>query len=316
MTRVLVLASLFGVACDSSPSGGSSGVPRFSHVFVIVMENTSLASLQAANNTPYLSGLAASAATSSNYHGVAHPSLPNYVAITSGGTSDIQCDCSPTAGTACSSSNCNIVLADCGCPVGTPHLGDQLDAAGKSWRNYGEDMGAPCNLTTSGDYAARHVPFLYYNNVQTNAARCAAHVVDYGGFAADLAGTTPALVMIAPNLIHDMHDPVAIPPNTMNYKNGDDWLAQEVPRILASPAYQQAGVLFIVWDEDDLSGVPSADDPIPFFLLSPLARQNGFVSTTHIDHYSLLATIEDGLSLPRLGKAAAAKPLNDFFPTH
>src|SRR5215831_9845372 len=211
MRRVLVLLSLLAVACgDNAPSG----VPRFSHVFVIVMENTSLASLQAANNTPFLSGLAASAATSSNYRGVAHPSLPNYIAMTSGGTGSIECDCSPTAGTACSSSNCNLLTANCGCPVTAAHLGDQLDAAGKSWRNYGEDMGTPCNLTTAGNYAARHVPFLYYNNVQSNAARCAAHVVDYTAFAADRAGTTPALVMIAPNLIHDMHSPVAIPPNT------------------------------------------------------------------------------------------------------
>jgi hypothetical protein len=69
----------------------------------------------------------------------------------------------------------------------------------------------------------------------------------------------------------------------------------------------------IVWDEDDHSGIPNADDPIPVFVMSPYAKTK-FRSTVHADHYSLLATIEDGLRLPRLGLATAAAPLTDYFP--
>ena len=74
-------------------------------------------------------------------------------------------------------------------------------------------------------------------------------------------------------------------------------------------------MLLIVWDEDDLSGVIAADDPIPMFVLSPLAK-TPYQSATHADHYAVLATIEDALGLPRLGAAAQATPLADFFPAN
>jgi len=316
-----------GYACDRANGlevcRAPSGVPLFSTMFVIVMENTSYATLHddAPANTPYLHGLFSTAAYATDYHGVTHPSLPNYLAMTSGSVgvqSDgkpVACDCAPQ-GSDCTSCN---VLSSCSCAQQATHLGDQLEAAKKSWRAYGESMGTPCNLTTAGDYAARHVPFLYYDNVQSDSARCQSHAVDYGALAADLAaGQTPELVFIAPNLVDDMHGTSSIPNpfgSAANMKAGDTWLAANVPAITASPAYQNGGALVIVWDEDDLSGgLTGTDDPIPMFVLSPLARAGGYVSTAHADHYSLLATIEDGLGLPRLGAAAQAQPLADFFP--
>ncbi len=299
-----------------------SGIPLFSTVFVIVMENTSYATLKsdAPTNTPFLHGLFSTAAYATDYHGVAHPSLPNYLAMTSGaaGTQSdgkpVSCDCAPQ-GNDCAS--CNI-LSSCGCQQQTQHVGDQLEAAKKSWRAYGESMGSACNLASSGDYAARHVPFLYYADVQSDSARCASRVVDYAGLAADLAGKTPELVFIAPNLVDDMHGTSVIPNpfgSGANMKAGDTWLAANVPTITSSPAYLHGGALFIVWDEDDLSGgLTGTDDPVPLFVLSPLASSGGFASSTHADHYALLATIEDGLGLPRLGAAAQATPLTDFFP--
>lgn len=290
----------------------ASGIPRFSSVFVIVMENISLSTLTSATNTPYIASLFADRASSSNYHGVDHPSLPNYLAMTSGmDTSGIGCDCDPM-GSACSTFNCNAVLHSCGCPQSITHIGDQLEAAGLGWKSYAEDMGSPCNMTGAGDYAPRHVPFLYYEDVQSDAARCAAHVVDYAAFSADLVAGPPAFSFIAPNLVNDMHDP--FPAGSTNLANGDAWLADNVPPILGSVAYTGGGLLVIVWDEDDLSGVIAPDDPIALIVLSPYAKSGGYVSTTHADHSSLLATIEDGLGLDRLGSAASATPLVDFFP--
>lgn len=287
-----------------------SGIPLFNHVFVIVMENTSWEALQQSNVTPYLQGLASTAAFAEDFHGIAHPSLPNYLAMTSGDDGGVACGCRPVGDT-CSPANCNLDAADCGCAQTRPNLADLLEAAGRNWKGYGEDMGSPCNLNDSGLYAARHMPFLYYDSVQSNPARCQAHVVDYGAFAGDLAGNTPDFVYVAPNLMDDMHDP--FPPGPSNLAHGDSWLAAHVPQILASPAYRQNGALFIVWDEDD-STDGSGDKPIPFFLLSPLAKQNGYASAIRADHYSLLATWEDGLGVPRLGRSATAAPLTDFFP--
>jgi hypothetical protein len=215
-------------------------------------------------------------------------------------------------GRACTFLTCNDLISSCGCPLAGGHLGNQLDAIGKRWRNYGESMGAPCNFASAGDYAARHLPFLYYDDVQSDAGRCRDHIVDFTAFVSDLQADPPELALIAPNLIDDMHSP--FPAGATNYTNGDRWLAAQVPPILASPAYRRGGLLVIVWDEDDLSGALAADDPIPLLLLSPLAKQGGYESTAHADHYSLLATMEDGLGVPRLGRAAAATPLRDYFP--
>jgi len=305
-----------GTLCGDTAGGvvaclSASGIPRFSHVFVVVMENTSLSRIMDATNTPFIHSLFADYASSSNYHGVTHPSLGNYLSMTSGmDTSVIGCDCEPT-GRACSSINCNAVLHACGCAQAVTHLGDQLEAAGLSWMDYAEDMGTPCNTENAGDYVARHVPFLYYPNVQGDAARCVAHVVDYAGFRADLAADAPTYSLIAPNLVHDMHDPIIS--GSSNLANGDTWLAGNVPAILESAAYMAGGLLVVVWDEDDLSGTLAPDDPIGLIVMSPFAAHGGYLSTTHADHSSLLATIEDGLGLERLGSATAATPLSDFF---
>jgi hypothetical protein len=294
----------------------TTGIPRFTHVFVIVMENTSYSTLMAATNTPYIQSLVGMYASGSNYHGAAHPSLPNYIIMTSGeaSMSAPACDCSPdpTAGM-CSGLTCNAFLSACGCPQTITHVGDQLEAAGLSWKDYGEDMGTACNLTAAGGYAPKHVPFLYYDDVQTDPARCTSHVVDYAAnFATDLAATAPAYSLIAPNLTHDMHDPV--PAGATNYANGDAWLMSNVPPILASTAYTNGGLLVIVWDEDDLSGLLAADDPIPMIVMSPYAKSGGFVSAVHADHRALLATIEDGLRLGRLPTVTGTTPLVDYFP--
>jgi hypothetical protein len=292
-----------------------SGIPLFAHVFVIMMENLSFSELTEPDNvqqSPFLQGLMTSAAYGTNYHGVAHPSLPNYIALTSGDTHGIECDCSPGGDGSCGTFTCNTIIHSCSCPQGGAHLGDQLEAAGRSWRAYGESMGrgTPCRMDTAGDYAARHLPFVYYTNLQADAARCASHVVDYSYFAEEPA--VPSFVFIAPNLTDDMHDPVV--GHSPNIANGDTWLGQTgVPAITALDAYTGGGLIVIVWDEDDYSGIFADDDPIPIFVLSPYAK-TGYVSGAHADHYSLLATFEDGLGLPRLGHAAQATPLSDYFP--
>jgi len=293
-----------------------TGIPLFGHVFIIVMENLSFSTLDEKDNraaSPFLHSLMTSAAYSTGYHGVAHPSLPNYLAMTSGGTQGTECDCSPAGQGSCNDLVCNAILHSCSCANPAESIADELEAAGRSWKAYGEDMGAPCNLADSGGYATRHVPFLYYSGIQSAPDRCQSHVVDYSAFAQDAPAHVPEFVFIAPNLTHDMHDPV-LPGGKTNIQNGDSWLSSTgVAAITPLDAYQEGGLIVIVWDEDDYSGVFDDDDPIPLFVLSPYAK-TGYASAVRADHYSLLATVEDGLDLPRLGKAGAASPLSDFFP--
>ena len=308
-----------GSTCGSANSipvcrSNKSQIPLFTNVFVILMENTTLATLETGVNggkAPNLKTWQGQYATGADYHGVAHPSLPNYIALTSGDTQGIGCDCGAAPGNGTCHPFLDVCLT-CSCNQAvTGHLADQLEAANKTWKDFGEDMGTPCNFTDSGNYVARHNPFVYYNNVQTNSARCKAHVVDYKTFDPNNADT---FNFIAPNLVDDMHNPD--PPDSTNIPNGDAWLGKNVPPILASSAYKNGGLLVIVWDEDDGSGGigGTTDDPVGIWVFSPFAKSGGFVAKSKYDHYSLLATFEDGLDLGRIGKAAQATPLTEFFP--
>jgi|CZKU01.1.fsa_nt_gi hypothetical protein len=93
-------------------------------------------------------------------------------------------------------------------------------------------------------------------------------------------------------------------------KPGDQWLAAQVPAILATPGFAAGGsdALFIVGDEPDAFG----HAPVPFAVVSPLAKA-GTVTAGAYTHESLLATIEDGLDVPRLGNTAGAATIADVW---
>jgi hypothetical protein len=275
------------------------------------------------SQAPNLQKMATTYASGANYWGVAHPSLPNYIALTSGDTQSIVCDCDAQAGQGTCSSNalaCEaaLLVSKCSCPDNAMNIADQLEAANKTWMAWGEDMGTPCNTTDSGSYAQRHVPFLYYNDIQTNAARCNAHVVDFSHFS---PASPAAYNFITPNLVDDMHNPD--PTNSTNIPDGDAFIGPLVDKIMASAAYKAGGLLVVVWDEDDGSGgiLLNNNAPSPIFVMSPYARSGGYQSAIMANHYSLLATIEDGLGLPRLGNASKpgtgyAETLSDYFPAN
>ena len=111
-----------------------------------------------------------------------------------------------------------------------------------------------------------------------------------------------------------MHNPD--PTDSTNIPDGDAWIGPQVAAITAASAYTKGGLVVVVWDEDDGSGglLQNVNDPVGIYVISPYARSGGYMSTVKADHYSLLATFEDGLGLPRLGNAATATPLSDYFP--
>ncbi len=168
---------------------------------------------------PYIRTLATADATLTNYRASSHPSLPNYLALTSGTTWGI---------------------SDDGYHV-LPQLdiGDQLTAAGIRWRAYMEGMGADCHVN-GGGYAVKHNPFAYYGG------HCPSPVVPLSDLANDLSSPSqPRFMWITPNLCHDMHD--------CSPSIGDAWLRSTVPAILDSPGMRNA-VMFITWDESDGGG--------------------------------------------------------------
>ena len=253
-----------------SPAAEPSPTPDTSspaHVFVIVLENRSYSQVAGSG---YIGDLVAKYGVATNYHGVSHPSLPNYLAMTSGTTWGV---------------------ADDGwhnLPAGG--LGAELTGAGVDWRAYMEGMGADCYRNGNG-YALKHDPFAYYGG------QCPSQVVPFTRFASDMSGTVPRFVWITPNLCHDGHDC----PNA----DVNAWLAQTVPTILSSDAWKNNGVLFITYDE----GEDSANSVLTMVVRANQANQR---SDNSYDHYSLLASIEDLLGVPRLGDAVQANPMTDL----
>ncbi|WP_456509048.1 alkaline phosphatase family protein [Arthrobacter sp. TE12232] len=205
-------------------------------------------------------------------------------------------------------------------------------STGKTWKGYMEDMGAPCQhpeLDSRDDrqrakvgdqYATRHNPFVYFEEI-TSSPDCQKNVVDYTHFANDLKSpdTTPNLSYITPNLCNDGHDSPCVDGRPGGLESADSWLQQQIPGILDSPAFKQDGVLVITFDEADSktsgpSGVPggTAGGRVGALVISPFTK-GGTTSDRMYNHYSLLASIEDIFSVPRLGYAGAAGQ-NSFGP--
>ena len=238
-----------------------------SHIFLIILENQPLSYIIGSTSAPYLNSLISTAALATNYSAVTHPSLPNYIALTSASTDGITTDCNPPSA---------------GCIVSVPNIADEIEASGRSWKQYAESMPSPCYSLNYGSlYATKHVPFLYYSDIINNPARCQAHVVPYSNLATDLSSnaTTPNFAFITPNLCNDMHScPIS---------SGDSWLATNVPLILNSPAFKTTNsLLMITWDEGNLS------NNIVGAIFAGSDARAGARSSVSYNHYSLLKTIE------------------------
>jgi phospholipase C len=255
-------------AAPATPPANWSGT-----VFTIVMENHSRSQIFGNKDAPYINALAAQGAVANGYHdSYVHPSEANYLWMVAGENFDVLDDDDPSAHSLPS----------------TSHIADQLEKAGLSWKSYQESMGAPCGLVSQGRYAAKHDPFVFFSDINgwdgsqfQPSQRCIDHVVDYSQLDKDIAANAvPKYAFITPNLDNDMHDGTIA--------EGDAWLAHEVPKIMATDAYKNGGVIYLLWDEG--GGSPAADDP-PFITLSPYARA-GMQSTTDFDTSSYLKTVE------------------------
>jgi hypothetical protein len=283
-------------------SGPSNGRNSSSTVFLIVMENHNWSDIKNNPSAPYINNtLLPMASYAEQYYNPPgnHPSEPNYLWLEAGTNFGINNDADPNANHQNTSQ----------------HLVTLLNNAGISWKSYQEGInGADCPLTDSGEYTPRHNPMVYFDDVTNNnnpdSSYCITHVRPFAELATDLQHKTQARYnFITPNLCHDMHDTCA--PLNDPVKQGDSWLAQHIPTILNSQAYQNHGIIFITWDEGE-----GGDGPIGLIVLSNDAKGGGYSNTIHYTHSSTLRTLEEifGVS-PFLGDAAHSNDLRDLFKT-
>ncbi len=250
----------------SARCGTLRAVPSYRHVVWILMENEGYGNIIGSPDAPYLNGLAASCGLASNYAAISHPSLPNYIALTSGSTQGIADDGEPSAHR-----------------LGAASIFSQL---GGNWRALEESMPTSCDKVTSGDYAARHNPAVYYTDLATTCPKDDVPLRQ----PLDLSA---AFTFITPNICDDMHScPVA---------TGDAWLSRYVPQILNSAPYRtNSTVLFITFDEGT-----TASNTVPTVVVAPSVPRALRVASAYT-HYSLLRATEQLLKLAPLGAATRA----------
>ena len=110
------------------------------------MENHSYGQVIGSSAAPYENSLARACGLATNYHGVTHPSLPNYMAATGGTTAGITTDCSPSSS----------------CESRGPSIFGEIASSGRQWRSYEESMPSNCDLRSAGEYAVKHNPWAYF----------------------------------------------------------------------------------------------------------------------------------------------------------
>ncbi|MHB8241003.1 MAG: alkaline phosphatase family protein [Solirubrobacteraceae bacterium] len=286
LVGVLVAMLLAGAGCGkASPGrtlalGSPAALPRShsSHVVVLVMENEELGQVIGSGSAPYVNGLASRYGLATASYAITHPSLPNYIALTSGSTHGIDSDC-----TSCTVSATNIV--------------DQLEGAGITWKAYLEGVPSPCFTgAQAGGYAKKHNPFAYYTDVAASPARCK-NLVGFGRLEADLrAGRLPSYAWITPNLCDDGHD--------CGVAAGDRFLARTVPALLHELGPE--GFLVLTWDEGSTDAgccAVAKGGRVATIVAGPGVRAHAR-SATPVDDYGVLGTIEEALGLAPLAGAA------------
>jgi hypothetical protein len=272
--------------------------------FVIVMENKDWASITGSPSAPFVNSvILPKAAMADNYRDNpkrVHPSEPNYIWMEAGDNLAIRDDDDP----------------DENYRTTKKHLVSLLQAADVPWKSYQQGIsGKACPLAKENDYAPKHNPMVFFTDVTDgnngNSANCIEHVRPESELAADLANNAVSgYVFITPDLCNDMHDSAGCA-SPDSVANGDAWLSREVPKILASKAYQEGGALFITWDEGE-----DADEPIGMVVLSPLAK-TGYHTSTAYNHSSLLRTMQEIFGVePLLRDAANAKSLGELFTAY
>ncbi|HEY2805292.1 MAG TPA: alkaline phosphatase family protein [Gemmatimonadales bacterium] len=282
------IAATSGIASGKATmtvGGGTTSSSNFSHVFLLVLENRDLSGVIGSSSWPYLNSLATQYAYANNYSAATHPSIGNYFMMTTGDTltnNDI---------------NATVWNVD--------NVVRRLNAAGKTWTSYAEDLPNVGYVgPDDGTYTRHHNPFTLLSDV-ANSASQRQHLQPYSQLAADLgAGHLTDYVFIAPNSCDDGHD---CADGTV-----DNWLKNNVPAIINSAVFNQSSILIITFDENE-SYTGAGGGQVPWLVVGPKVK-HGYTSNAAYGHSSTLRLTLEGLGVNSWpGQAASAPSMMEFF---
>jgi phosphatidylinositol-3-phosphatase len=282
-----------GGSSSSAPTPGQDPVagnqPTFSHIVLLVEENHSYPEVVGSSSMPYLNSLIAQYGLATQYFANTHPSLPNYLVLTTG---------------LMESNNDNFVGA-----VTDDNVVRELVKAGKSWKAYFESLPSAGYLgSDSGGYLRQHNPFADLSDIQQSSAQ-AANMVPFTQFATDLANNAlPQYSFIVPNANDDAHDGTLA--------QADSWLQSNIAPLLASSAFQSGGLLIVTFDEGDIPDVENGGGHVATVIIGPQAKK-GYQSPTLYQHQSTLRLVLAGSGLNTFpGMSATAPDMTEFFTGH
>lgn len=350
-TLLLALAAAPAVPAMAASATPLQGLPRYDHVFVLVVENASITSFYGTPGLPYLKLLASQGVFADHYYAIGHASLDNYIAMLNGQPDQ------PATGSDCAAQSLYACAQAQTAFAGGRNLADQMDEAGVSWKGYMDGTTQPCvhaaydsnpatfatpdpfqgngnaaNSAGAGpDYADRHNPFLYFPDIVGDSSRCVAHVRPFTELAPDItANTLPRFGFITPDTCHDGHDtPCAGGRGPGGLVSANTWLLGNIPA-LVTYLRSHNGLLLITTDESatsDLSGCCSGGagsslahvgtmgfgGRVGLVALGPGVKAGQTVTTAY-DHASLRRTVESlfGIS-EHLTDTDTATAMTDLF---
>jgi hypothetical protein len=271
---ILGVAVVAVLTAGAAPAGGA--LPPIRHVFVIVLENKAYSeTFGPGSGAPYLSQtLVSEGGLVTQYYGIGHESLDNYLAMISGQAPNGVTQADAPAYTdfvpGMPTSDGQFVGQGSVYPAAVKTIADQVRMRGLRWKGYMEDMGnstsgepqtcrhpavgSPDSTQSArkGDqYAMRHNPFVYFHSIIDDPADCGANDVPLDRLPGDLTdpASTPNLAFITPNLCNDGHDKSCVDGRQGGLPAADAFLRVWVPRIEASQAFQKDGLLIVLFDE-------------------------------------------------------------------
>ncbi len=263
-------------------------VPQSRHVFIVVEENTNYVGSVGSSLMPYLNNLANQYGLATQYYADTHPSIGNYLMLTTGQILTNDDGQTPTT-----------------FPVSADNIVRELLAAGKTWKSYCEDLPSVGYIGgDSGNYAVRHCPLPYMTDVQ-NSTTQRQNLVPFTQFPADLAsGTLPNYSFIAPNLCNDAHD--------CGIDVADSWLQTNIDPLIKSALFQKDGLLIILFDEADTDNSHGGGQVL-WVVIGPQVKSS-FKSGNFYQHENTLRMLCEALALTNCpGAAATAADMAEFF---
>jgi len=278
------------LACGSRGLGPQAPIPSsqptFSHVVVVVEENHSYSDVIGSSSMPYLNSLASQYGLATQYFANGHPSMPNYLMLTTGQMETFDDNFSGTI------SDDNVVR--------------ELVHAGKSWKAYEESI--PSAGYLGGDvapYVRRHNPFSYLSDVQNDPSQ-AANIVPFSQFASDLSSNTlPQFSFISPDVNDDAHNGTLAA--------ADSWLQSNLAPLLASSTFQNSGLLIITFDESEDTDLDHGGGHVATVVISSKSKMK-YQSQTEYQHQSTLRLVLAASGVDRFpGLAGTAPDMTEFF---